>query len=73
MVIIMVLSIFAEIQSSIDSMALYTELEPYRLNVTDMINKTVAYGNIELEYLNVVQYILLKYGANKITINNPSK
>ena len=54
-------------------MALYTELETYRLNVTDMIDHTVAYGNIELDNLNVVQFILLKYGANKITINNPSK
>ena len=69
----MVLSIFAEIQNSIDSLALYTELEPYKLNVTDMIGHSVAYGYVDLDCLNVVQYILLKYGANKITITNPSK
>lgn len=68
----MLVSIFAEFKTSIDSSSLYSELEPYRINVTDMITNVVAYGKVSIDNLNVVQFILLKYGANKITINNPS-
>lgn len=68
----MKVSIFVSFNPPIDSRSLYEELEPYKLNVTDLIEKVAAYGDLEDYQLGEVIQILLKYGSNNITITNPS-
>lgn len=68
----MKVSIFVSFNPPIDSRSLYEELEPYKLNVTDLIDKVVAYGDLEDYQLGEVIQIFLKYGSNNITITNPS-
>lgn len=68
----MKISIFATFNPPIDAMSLYDELKPYKLNVTDIIEKVVAYGDLEDYQLGEVIQILLKYGSHNITITNPS-
>ena len=61
--------IFTIYEFRIDSKALYEELRPYKMNVTDVIKTVLVYGRIEASYLPEVLFILLKYGDAKITIN----
>lgn len=68
----MKVSIFVSFNLPIDSRSLYDELELYKLNVTDLIDKVVAYGDLEDYQLGEVIQIVLKYGSNNITITNPS-
>lgn len=68
----MKVSIFVSFNSPIDSRSLYEELEPYNLNVTDLIGEVAAYGDLEDYKLGEVIQILLKYGSDNITITNPS-
>lgn len=68
----MKVSIFATFNPPIESRSLYDELEPYKLNVTDFIEKVAAYGDLEDYQLGEVIQILLKYGSHNITITNPS-
>lgn len=68
----MKVSIFVSFNSPIDSKSLYEELEPYKLNVTDLIGEVAAYGDLEDYQLGEVIQILLKYGSDNITITNPS-
>lgn len=65
----MYLSIFAVYDFSIDSRALYEELKPYQINVTDVIKTVFVNGRIEDSNLPKVIFILLKYGDAIITIN----
>lgn len=65
----MYLSIFAVYDFSIDSRALYEELKPYQINVTDVIKTVFVNGRIEDSNLPKVLFILLKYGDAIITIN----
>lgn len=67
------LSIFATFSQPLDSLALYNDLLFANLNVTDMINQVVAYGSVDPLDLPTVTFTLIKYGVEKITINNPSK
>ena len=68
----MKVSIFVTFDPPIDSQSLYDELETYKLNVTDLIEKVLVYGDLEEYLLGEVIQILLKYGSNNITITNPS-
>lgn len=68
----MKVSIFVTFNPPIDARSLYDELEPYNLNVTDLIEKVAAYGDLEDYQLGEVIQILLKYGSHNITITNPS-
>jgi hypothetical protein len=43
-------------------------VEPLKLNVTDMINEVLLYGDISLENLDYVDYICYKFGAVEITL-----
>ena len=65
----MYISIFAIYEFHVDSRALYEELEPYKMNVTDAISSIFIYGRIDVFYLSEVLFILLKYGDPKITIS----
>ena len=56
------------LQAPIDSVSLYSELEDYDLNVTDVISKIYVYGEVNIFDLDNVLIILLKYGADQITI-----
>ena len=56
------------LQAPIDSVSLYAELEDYDINVTDFISKIYVYGEVNIFDLDNVLIILLKYGADKITI-----
>ena len=56
------------LQALIDSVSLYAELEDYDLNVTDVISKIYVYGEVNIFDLDNVLIILLKYGADQITI-----
>ena len=60
-------SIFAKFPS-IESLDLYNMVEPLKLNVTDMINEVLLYGDISLENLDFIDYICYKFGAVEITI-----
>mgnify|MGYP007022162054 CR=1 FL=1 len=67
------LSIFATFSQPLDSLALYNDLLFAGLNVTDLINQVVAYGEVDPLDLPTAIFTLIKYGVEKITINNPSK
>ena len=56
------------LQAPIDSVSLYAELEDYDLNVTDVISKIYVYGEVNIFDLDNVLIILLKYGADQISI-----
>lgn len=56
------------LQAHIDSVSLYAELEEYDLNVTDVVSKIYVYGEVNIFDLDNVLIILLKYGADQITI-----
>lgn len=56
------------LQAPIDSVSLYAELEDFELNVTDVISKIYVYGELNIFDLDDVLMILLKYGAEHITI-----
>lgn len=61
-------SIFATFPR-IESLELYKMVEPLQLNVTDLIDKVVLYGDVSLEELDYVYYTCHKFGAVEITIN----
>lgn len=46
----MYVSIFTIYEFRIDSRALYEELRPYKMNVTDVIKTVLVYGRIEASY-----------------------
>ena len=52
----------------IESLELYKMVEPLHLNVTDLIDKVLLYGDVELEQLDYVDYTCHKFGAVEITI-----
>ena len=52
----------------IESLELYKMVEPLQLNVTDLIDKVLLYGDIDLEHLDFVDYVCHKFGAVEITI-----
>lgn len=60
-------SIFAKFPR-IESLELYKMVEPLKLNVTDMIDEVLLYGDVTLEQLNYVDYTCHKFGAVEITI-----
>ena len=60
-------SIFAKFPC-IESLDLYNMVEPLKLNVTDMINEVLLYGDISVENLDYVDYICYKFGAVEITL-----
>lgn len=65
----MYVSIFAVYEFHVDSKALYEELKPYKMNVTDAIESIFIYGRFDSLYLPEIIFILLKYGDPKITIS----
>lgn len=65
----MYISIFAVYEFHVDSKALYEELRPYKMNVTDAIESIFIYGRFDSLYLPEIIFILLKYGDPKITIS----
>ena len=60
-------SIFAKFPH-IESLELYKMVEPLHLNVTDLINEVLLYGDIELENLDYVDAICHKFGATEINL-----
>jgi hypothetical protein len=68
----MKVSIFASFLYPVDSRTLYEELRNYCVNVTDMIDKVYAYGDIFDTEISDVVMLMLKYEAKSITITNPS-
>lgn len=60
-------SIFAKFPS-IESLELYKMVESIKLNVTDMIDEVLLYGDVDLEGLDYVDYVCHKFGAFEITI-----
>lgn len=65
----MYVSIFAVYEFHVDSKALYEELKPYKMNVTDAIESIFIYGRFDSLYLPEIIFILLKYGDPNITIS----
>lgn len=59
--------IFAKFDK-IESLELYKMVEPLNLNVTDMIDEVLLYGDVSLENLDYVDYVCLKFGSREITI-----
>ena len=64
----MFVSIYCIYEYKIDSMALYEELRPYKMNVTDFGESIHVYGRMDVFYLSEVLFMLLKYGDPRITI-----
>lgn len=52
----------------IESLELYKMVEPLQLNVTDLIDEVLLYGDVSLEQLDYVNYTCHKFGAVEITI-----
>lgn len=52
----------------IESLELYKMVEPLHLNVTDLIDEVLLYGDVSLEQLDYVDYTCHKFGAVEITI-----
>lgn len=59
--------IFAKFDK-IESLELYKMVESLHLNVTDMINEVLLYGDVSLENLDYVDYVCHKFGSREITI-----
>lgn len=59
--------IFAKFDK-IKSLELYNMVEPLGLNVTDLIDEVLLYGDVSLENLNYVYYVCHKFGSREITI-----
>ena len=59
--------IFAKFDK-IESLELYKMVEPLNLNVTDMIDEVLLYGDVSLENLDYVDYVCHKLGSREITI-----
>ena len=60
-------SIYAKFPS-IESLDLYKMVEPLKLNVTDLIDEVLLYGDVSLENLDYVDYVCHKFGSCEITI-----
>lgn len=52
----------------IESIELYKMVEPLHLNVTDLIDEVLLYGDIDLEHLDYVDYACHKFGVIELTI-----
>lgn len=59
--------IFAKFDK-IESLELYKMVEPLELNVTDLIDEVLLYGDVSLENLDYVDYVCHKFGSSEITI-----
>ena len=59
--------IFAKFDK-IESLELYKMVEPLNLNVTDLIDEVLLYGDVSLENLDYVDYVCQKFGSREITI-----
>lgn len=59
--------IFAKFDK-IESLELYNMVEPLKLNVTDLIDEVLLYGDVSLENLDYVDYVCHKFGSSEITI-----
>lgn len=53
---------------NIETIDLYKMVEPLHLNVADMIEEVILYGEINLNQLRYVDYVCHKFGAFEITI-----
>lgn len=58
----MKVSVFIQIKGRIDSRELYAAIEKYGMNVTDMGDAAVVYGDCELEEASRVFYVCGLYG-----------
>ena len=59
--------IFAKFDK-IESLELFKMVEPLNLNVTDMIDEVLLYGDVSLENLDYIDYVCHKFGSSEITI-----
>lgn len=59
--------IFAKFDK-IEPLELYKMVESLKLNVTDMIDEVLLYGDVSLENLDYVDYVCYKFGTREITI-----
>lgn len=59
--------IFAKFDK-IESLELYKMVESLKLNVTDLIDEVLLYGDVSLENLDYVDYVCHKFGTFEITI-----
>lgn len=64
----MYVKLTATLQAPVDSVSLFNEVEEYDVNVTDFISKVFIYGTVNIFHIDTVVTILLKYGAEEITI-----
>ena len=59
--------IFAKFDK-IESLELYKMVESLNLNVTDLIDEVLLYGDVSLENLDYVDYVCHKFGYCELTI-----
>ena len=64
----MYVKLTATLQAPVDSVSLFNEVEEYEVNVTDFIHSVYVYGSVNIFHIDTVVTILLKYGAEEITI-----
>lgn len=60
-------SIFAHF-SRVDSLELYRMVEHLKLNVTEMLDRTVLHGKLRYEDIQYVTEVCYKFGVTEFTI-----
>ena len=65
----MKVTLYIEIEGTIDSRELYNDIERYRVNVTDLHVKTLVYGEVQLEVAFRIIEQSAKYGSIMARIN----
>lgn len=65
------MQLFIEIRGDINSLELWTLIEPYKVNLTDLIDKSLVYGDVSMyAALEVISRCAL-YGRLQITLTPP--
>ena len=65
----MKVTLYIEIEGTIDSRELYNDIERYRVNVTDLRVKTLVYGEVQLGVAFRIIEQSAKYGSIMARIN----
>lgn len=60
--------IWLEIQGKIDSKALWKQLERYGVNVTDLCQKTLVYGEVDIVTAGTIVTICSMHGNIQATV-----
>lgn len=56
--------LWIDIHEKIDARALWNDIEPYRVNETDLENNTLVYGEVECETAMRIVACCMKYSQN---------